>query len=79
MFFNSSTLNLSMNAFVHPYLAFCRLHQSENRLFVNYFILIYILEALCTHAGDPKCTHDICIVIFTLFVIIILITYSIFS
>ena len=58
----------------------CHLHLSGNPLFVNYFHTdIHILEALFTQTGDPNCTHYICIVFFTLFLIIILITYSIFS
>ena len=34
----------------------CRLHQSENPLVVNYLV-VYILEVLCTHTGDTNCTH----------------------
>ena len=56
-------LNLSMNAFVRPYLAFYVVFINLKLLFVNFFnIEIHILEVLCTHAGDPNCTHDICIV-----------------
>ena len=74
--FATNYINLSTNAFVHPYLAFYDVFISLKTLFLSITsILIYILEVLCIHTGDPNCTHDICIV----FLIKNLITYSIFS
>ena len=42
----------------------CRPHQSENPLFVNYF---HTEEARSTHIGDPYCTHNIVLYLFTQF------------
>ena len=65
-----------MNAFVHLCLAFYVVFISLRTLYLSItFILIYILEARCTPTGDPCCAHNI--VFFTIFVIIILIIYSI--
>ena len=52
-------LNLLMNAFVHLNLAFYVVFIiSLKTVYLSItFILIYILEARCTYAGDPYCTH----------------------
>ena len=52
-------LNLFMYAFVDLYLAFCRLHQTENPLF-QLLPCRYQFQKFYVHisTGDPKCTHD---------------------
>ena len=82
---------ISQTIYVFPWCFGCYLQSSSSYLdfyvvFISLKTLvlsitsiqIYILEALCTNIGDPSCIYDICIVFFTLFLIIILITYSIF-
>ena len=72
-------LNILMNAFVHLYLAFCAIFISVRTLYRSVtFILIYILEARCTHTGDLCCTHNIILCFLPYFILIILIIYSIF-
>ena len=55
-----TTLNLLMNAFVHPYnIVFYVVFISR----IIFFLLItYIIRAVCTHTGGRYYTHDICIV-----------------
>ena len=58
----------------------CRLHQSENPLFVNYFHTnIHFRSSINVHILEISIVHIILyfIIFFTLFFIIILITYSI--
>ena len=58
-----TTLNLSMNAFVHPYLVFYVVFISRIIFFLLITsILILILRAVCTHTGGRYYIHDICIV-----------------
>ena len=64
--FNQLALDVLMNAFVHLYLAFYVILISLKTLYLSItFVLIYILEAWCTHTGHPYCTRY-CIVFFTL-------------
>ena len=59
--------DLLMNAFFHLYLAFYVIVISPKILYFSIaFILIYILEARCTHTGDSYCTQY-CIVFFAIF------------
>ena len=58
-----TTLNPSMNAFVHPYSVFYIVFIRQ----IIFFLLItsipiFILRAVCTHTGGRYCTHDISIV-----------------
>ena len=58
-----TTLNLLMNASVHPYSVFYVVFISQ----IIFFLLItsiqiFILRAACTHTGGRYCTHDISIV-----------------
>ena len=55
----------SFNDHIHSsiFSLLCCLHQCETPLFVNYFHLFYIHF---TYILEDLCTHDICIVLFTL-------------
>ena len=56
-------LNLSINAFAHPHLAFYVVFISLKTLFLSIISTqIYILEVLCSQTGIHNCTHDIFIV-----------------
>ena len=56
----STTLNPSMNAFVHQYSVFYVVFISQIISFLLItFIPIFILRAICTHTGGRYCTHDI--------------------
>ena len=67
-----------MNTFIHPYLALYVVFISLKTLFLSVIsILIYILETLCTHAGESQFYTIFILYFVTLFLIIILITYSI--
>ena len=75
-----TTLNLLMNAFVHPYSVFYVVFISQ----IIFFLLItsiqiFILRAACTHTRGRYCTHDISIVFIVLinFLIFIFTTYLI--
>ena len=58
-----TTLNLLMNAFVHPYLVFYVIFNSRIIFFLLItYILIFIIRAVCIHTGGRYYTHDICIV-----------------
>ena len=74
-----TTLNPSMNAFVHPYSVFYVVFISQIIFFLlTTSIPIFILRAICTHTGGRYCTHDISIVfIFYHFLIFIFTTYLI--
>ena len=51
-------LNLLMNSFVHLYLPFYVVFISLKTLYLSItFILMYILEARCTHTGYPYCNN----------------------
>ena len=59
-----TTLNLLMNAFVHPYLVFYIVFISRIIFFLLItYILIFIIRAVCTHTGGRYYTHDIYIVV----------------
>ena len=71
-------LNLSMNAFAHSFFGFNAVFISLKTFFLSITSTqIYILEVIYSHIADHNCTLDICIVYFTLFYFIILITYTI--
>ena len=60
-----TTLNLLMNAFVHPYLVLYVIFISRIIFFLLItYILIFIIRAECTHTGSRYYTQDICIVFF---------------
>ena len=69
--YNYIILNILMNAFVHLYLAFCVVFINLETLYLSItFILIYILEARCTHTHTTNtcCTHNIVLYFVNLFV-----------
>ena len=70
--FATNYINLSMNAFIHPYLAFYVVFISLKTLFLSITsILIYILEVLWRSQ-----LYTIFVLYLLPFLIIILITYS---
>ena len=72
----TTTLNLLMNAFVHPYLVFYVVFISRIIFLLITSIPIFILRVVCTHTGGHYYTHNICIV-FLLINILIFTTYLI--
>ena len=74
----STTLNLLMNAFVHPYLVSYVVFISRIIFFLLItYILIFIIRAVCTHTGGRYYTHAICIVFLIIFFLFIFTTYLI--
>ena len=76
--FATSYIKSFTNSFIHLYLAFYIVFIGLKTLYLSItFVLIYMLEARCTHTGDTCCTHNIVLYCLPYFVIIILNTYSI--